>query len=177
MIDLEYKKYVLQAYWKSVSNEFKSHRLFPCLSEVQRHHRNIVSFSESKGDYSSKFPKKMVGLDLEKLQLQYEETTNDSVFLKEINSIVAFAVPRFSELLSEGVDRMQVIESRLSISSVGIVPLKSEEGYLFIHRISRNETCIFRYQLTFFNSCQERQVQTEWVDSVRKGVGGIRLRI
>lgn len=171
MIDLEYKKYVLQAYWKSVSNEFKSQKLFPHLPEVQGHHSNVVRFLESKGDYTSKFPRKIVGLDLEKLQLRYEADSGDTDFLKEINSIVAFAIPRFSGLVEEGRERMHDIESRLSFSSVGIVPLKSEEGYLFIHRISRSETCIFRYQLAFFNSSQERQVQTEWVDSVRKGVG------
>lgn len=171
MIDLEYKKYVLQAYWKSVSNEFKSQKLFPYLPEVQEHHSNVVGFLEAKGDYTSKFPRKVVGLDLEKLQLRYEADGSDTDFLKEINSIVAFAIPRFSGLVAEGKERMCDIENRLSFSSVGIVPLKSEEGYLFIHRISRSETCIFRYQLRFFNSSQERQVQTEWIDSVRKGVG------
>lgn len=171
MIDLEYKKYVLQAYWKSISNEFKSQKLFPHLPELQGHHSKVVGFLEAKGDYCSKFPRKIVGLDLEKMQLRYEADSGDTDFLKEINSIVAFAIPRFSGLVAEGKERMFDIENRLSFSSVGIVPLKSEEGYLFIHRISSSETCIFRYHLTFFNSNQERQVQTQWIDSVKKGVG------
>lgn len=171
MIDLEYKKYMIQAYLQSVSSEFKSHKLFPHLPEVCGHHLNMLRFLESKRHYSAQFPREVVGLDLEKLQLKYEEDRSDTALLKEINSIIAYAIPGFYDLLAEGQERMRDIQSKLSFSSVGIVPLQSEEGYLFIHRTSTKETSIFRYQLAFYNSSQERQIQTKWIDSVNKRIG------
>jgi hypothetical protein len=63
------------------------------------------------------------------------------------------------------------IQRELRFSSVGLVPLQKQEGYLFIHRIARRETNVFRYRLAFFNANEERQIQTKWVESIKKGVG------
>jgi hypothetical protein len=171
MLDFEYKKYILQAYFKSVLNQFEEHRLYPYLPELQMHYTNTVQFMQSKGAFKSSFPKTMTGIDWKNLSFRYQETSSENSYLEEVNNIIDFAIPRFSSVLAEGEQRLKGIENKLSFSSVGIIPLRKEEGYLFIHRISKHETCIFRYQLALYNSNLERQVQTEWVDSVKKGIG------
>ena len=171
MLDFEYKKYLLQAYFQSVLGQFQEHRLYPYLPEVRAHYSDILKFRESKRTYRSSFPKNLVGIDQENFKLQYQESINDTPYLSEVDSIINFAAPRFSKVLVEGEERLKLMEHRLQFSSVGIVPLRNEEGYLFIHKGRKHETVIYRYQLALFNSSRERQVQTEWVDRVKKGVG------
>ena len=172
ILDLEYKKYVLLAYLQHVQSQFVAHRLFPYLPELRSHYENSIYFREKKANIKSAFPKKLTGIDLTKLRLQYEEVySDDDQYLGELNSILEFAIPRFSTALSEGQERYQEVEADLTFAPVGIIPLRTEEGYLFIHRVSQHETAIFRYQLALYDSGRQRYIHTAWVDSVTKGIG------
>ncbi|HEV7349777.1 hypothetical protein [Telluribacter sp.] len=170
-LDFEYKKYVLLAYLQHVQSQFTAHRLFPHLPELRSHYESSLYFNEKKKTIRSAFPKNLTGLDLKKLRLQYEEVYNDDACLSELNSILEFAIPRFSSTLSEGQERFQEVEAELTFAPVGIIPLRTEEGYLFIHRTSQHETAIFRYQLALYDSGKQRYIHTVWVDSITKGLG------
>ncbi len=171
ILDFEYKKYVLLAYLQHVQSQFTEHRLFPYLPELRSHYESSLHFKEKKGSIKSSFPKKLTGVDLTKLRLKYEEMYSDDNYLSELNHILEFAIPRFSSALSEGQERFQEVEADLTFAPVGIIPLRTEEGYLFIHRASQHETAIFRYQLALYDSGRQRYIHTVWVDSVTKGIG------
>ena len=47
-IDFEYKKYVLLAYLQHVSAHFTENKLYPDLSELITHYRNVLSLKENK---------------------------------------------------------------------------------------------------------------------------------
>ena len=48
LIDFEYKKYLLLAYLQQVSGQFDETRLYPSLSELIEHYKNVVSLRENK---------------------------------------------------------------------------------------------------------------------------------
>lgn len=168
ILDFEYKKYVLLAYLQHVRDDFTQQRLFPHLPNVTEHYQSSLHFKESQKSLRTHFPKNLTGIDPVRLRLLYQEIYEDDPHLEEINEILDFAIPQFSGVLYEGQARYGEIEGNLSISPIGIIPLRTEEGYLFIHRATSLETTIYSYQVTLFDAKRERIVQTHWLESVRK---------
>ncbi|WP_373512634.1 hypothetical protein [Persicitalea sp.] len=170
ILDFEYKKYVLLAYLQNVRQEFSNQVLFPHLAQVREHYDSSVSLKESQRSMRSLFPKNLTGVDPDQLRWIYQNTYEDGDHLEEITDILEFAIPRFSQLIEEGELRYEEVKANLTIAPIGIVPLRTDEGYLFIYKQNSRETTIFRYQVTLFDSRRERIIQTQRVDSVRKNL-------
>ena len=168
ILDFEYKKYVLLAYLKHVRGEFKNQMLFPHLPHVKEHYQSSVTFKKSQDSLRTRFPKDLTGIDPVRLRLLYKEIYEDDPHLEEVNEILSFAISQFSGVIQEGQARYDDVAAGLHISPVGIVPLRTDEGYLFIYRRLSRETSIFRYQATLFDARKERIVQTYPIESVRK---------
>lgn len=168
ILDFEYKKYVLLAYLQHVRDDFRQQMLFPHLPNVTEHYQSSLHFKESQKSLRTHFPKNLMGIDPVRLRLLYQEIYEDDPHLEEVNEILDFAIPQFSRVLREGQARYKEIEADLSIAPIGIIPLRTEEGYLFIHRATRRETTIYSYQVTLFDSKRERIIQTHWLESVQK---------
>ena len=71
-IDFEYKKYVLLAYLQKVSEEFTEQRLYPSLSELIEHYRNLKELKSGKQHLFANFKSSLVNIDLEQFKLIYE---------------------------------------------------------------------------------------------------------
>lgn len=170
ILDFEYKKYVLLAYLQHVRQEFNNQILFPHLSQVRDHYDSSVTLKESQRSLRTHFPKDLTGIDPSRLRWIYQNTHRDSTHLEEIGDILEFAIPQFCQLMQEGQSRYDEVKTSLTISPIGIVPLRTEEGYLFIYKQTSRETTIFRYQVTLFDARRERIIQTQHVDSVRKNL-------
>jgi len=170
ILDFEYKKYVLLAYLQHVRLKFSEQILFPHLAQVREHYESSVTLKESQRSLRTRFPKDLAGVDPIRLQWIYQDTHRDDLYLEEIGDILEFAIPQFSELMQEGLSRYDEVKARLTIVPIGIVPLRTEEGYLFIYKQASRETTIFRYQVTLFDARRERIIQTQRVDSVRKNL-------
>ena len=48
LVDFEYKKYLLLAYLKKVKESFTRMELYPFLSDLVFHHRNLMAIKENK---------------------------------------------------------------------------------------------------------------------------------
>lgn len=172
LIDFEYKKYVLLDYLQYVKENFNEKKLYPYLSDLLFHYNNLLSIKQNKKLIHDNFPKQVTKADFEKLQLIYEELVNDDKIMQEIEEIVSFSIPRLKEHLSEGKDLYENIEDKMSISPVGVSPLYPDAGYLFLYVHNHTETQIFEYQITIFQSSNEkfRGVYTNYVETFTKGV-------
>ena len=76
-IDFEYKKYVLLAYLQHVSERFDETRLYPALSELVSHYRNVKALKENKQAMFDSFPEKLSQADLHNFKLVYEKLCED----------------------------------------------------------------------------------------------------
>lgn len=168
-IDFEYKKYLLLGYLQEVTNNFTQNKFFPDLPHLQNHYETTAQLRETKGKIVASFPKKMTGIDFEKKQIVREHFLENE-HLAEIDSILDFALPHFQQTLTEGQNKLGAIEAQLSFAPVGIVPLKLQEGYLFIYRTRRSETDVYYYQARLFESHLQRKIQTTYLETVRKNV-------
>lgn len=171
-IDFEYKKYLLLAYLQEVKKEFNARRLYPFLSDVVSHYTNLLTIKEKGEQLKNAFPKRLTKADLKKLQLLYERLEEDEPLMQELNDILSFSLPQMKAALEEGREIYEFIESKVSLSPVGVFPLYAKEGYLLIQERIKVETRIFRYELTVFDSAQERYraLHLNYLETVRRSL-------
>jgi hypothetical protein len=169
LIDFEYKKYMLLAYLQKVRESFGRVELYPHLSDLVFHYRNLVALRENKTLIFESFPKELSLENLRMLEINYKKMIEDDTVMQEIESILEFAVPQVKESVEEGSTIYEFVESKCELSPVGVVPLYAHEGYMFITQPPENETNVYRYQVTVFQNSSEsmRGLQTEHVYTTR----------
>ena len=91
-IDFELKKYTLLAYLQEVNKYFDEHKLYPQLADVIFHYNNLVAFRENKKFLQEQFPKKLTGIQMQKLQLLYEQMMDDDDVMQQLEEIIDYAV-------------------------------------------------------------------------------------
>ena len=155
-IDFEYKKYLLLGYLQRVSENFTESKLYPSLSDLLTHYRNVVAIKENKKNLYDSFPERLSGADLKQFNLMYEKLLNDDQVMNEIETIIEFSIPQFEKYINEGKSIYDFVESKLSIYPVGIMPLHADEGYLFLKYSSKGDTLVYEYQITIFENPEER---------------------
>jgi hypothetical protein len=169
-IDFEYKKYILLAYLQHVNDCFEETKLYPALSELVKHYRNLVALRDQKNSLYNSFPEKLNSADLQNFKLVYEKLSTDDRLMTELESIINFSIPQFEQHLAEGKKIYDFIESKLNIYPIGIVPLHTDAGYLLLKNGDKNETVVFEYQITIFDQPTERYraIGVQYVNSFEK---------
>src|SRR5215467_6294397 len=90
-IDFELKKYTLLAYLQEVNKYFTENKLYPQLADVIFHYNNIAAFRENKKFLQEHFPKKLTGMQMEKLQVLYEQMIQDDELMQELEEIISYS--------------------------------------------------------------------------------------
>src|ERR1043165_8328908 len=132
LIDFEYKKYQLLGYLKNVKDSFKRIELYPYLSDLVFHYRNLITLRENKMLIAESFPKEISSENLKKLEINYRKMIEDDNVMREIESIMEYALPQFKTSLDEGSFIYEFVESKCEISPIGLTTLYAKEGYLFV---------------------------------------------
>jgi hypothetical protein len=172
LIDFEYKKYQLLGYLKNVKESFNRVELYPFLSDLVFHYRNLMTLRENKLIIHESFPKELSTERLKNLEISYKKIIEDDAIMREIESIMDYALPQFKSSLDEGSFIYEYVESKCEISPVGLTSLYANEGYLFVTQPPEKETSIYRYQITFFEQSNEpmRGIQTTFVETTEKNL-------
>lgn len=165
IIDFEYKKYILLAYLQEVDKHFELNKLYPDLSELISHYHNTRTLRKNKQQLFDSFPSQLRSIDIQNLFFQFEKILKDDELMSEIESIIDYSIPRFEHYLNEGKKIYDFIEERLEISPVGVIPLNTDYGYLFLKGGKKNRTNVFEYRITIFENPQEkyRGINTSFV--------------
>lgn len=155
LIDFEYKKYVVLGYLNKVKAAFNKAELYPSLADLVMHYRNLLILKENKAQISEGFP---------------EEFTEDDLMMKELESIISFALPEFKSSLDEGAQIYDFVEANCEISPVGLKSLYAHEGYVFLSQPPEKETSVYRYQLTFFDSESTRGIHMQHIKTTERSL-------
>jgi hypothetical protein len=171
-IDFELKKYTLLAYLQEINKHFNENKLYPQLADVIFHYHNIVAFRENKKYLQEHFPKKLTGVQLQKLQLLYEQMIADTELMQELEDIIQYALDRMKKTISDGTEIYEFVEEKINISPVGIIPLDTHEGYFFLSAGEINSTGVYHYRLSIFEKHDEkyRSIKTVFVDRWQRGI-------
>jgi hypothetical protein len=165
-IDFELKKYTLLAYLQQINSGFKENKLYPPLADIIFHYNNIISFRDNKRNMQDHFPKRLNGLQKEKLSLFYEQVIEDSELMKELEDIIQYATSQMKRTIGDGTEIYEFVEEKINIQPVGLVPLDNSEGYFFLNNGHPRETHVYQYRLTIFEKHDEkyRGIRTDYID-------------
>ena len=122
-IDFELKKYMLLAYLQEVNKYFNEHKLYPQLADLIFHYNNLVAFRENKKFLQEQFPKKLTGMQMQKLQLLYEQMMDDDDMMQQLEEIIYYSAREMQTAITNGTELYELIEDKLKISPVGLFPL------------------------------------------------------
>jgi hypothetical protein len=171
-IDFEYKRYLLLAYLQGVNENFREHRLYPFLSDLIGHYRDLLQLREGKKNLYENFPTAIKSADMETFSIAYEKIIMDDELMKEIESIIDFSIPQMEQHLRTGKKIYDLLEEHLKFFPIGIVPLQTDSGYLFLRDGMRSDTKVFEYQVSIFESANERYrgIHTKFISSFEKSI-------
>ena len=142
------------------------------MADVVFHYTNLVAFRENKKFLQEHFPKKMTGIQLEKLQLLYEQMIQDDQLMQELEEIIQYAAGKMKSTIHSGTEIYEFIEEKLNIAPVGIIPLDVQEGYFFLSCGNAKNTRVYTYRLSIFEKHDEkyRSIKTMYIDSWQRSL-------
>ena len=165
-IDFELKKYTLLAYLQEVNHYFNENKLYPQLADIIFHYNNLVAFRENKKFLQEHFPKKLNGLQMQKLQLLYEQIIGDTEMMQELENIITYSAERIKTSIHNGTEIYEFVEEKITITPVGIIPLDIYEGYFFLSSGNTKNTRVYQYRLSIYEKHDEkyRSIKTSYID-------------
>jgi len=165
-IDFELKKYTLLAYLKEINGHFTERKLYPQLADLIFHYNNIVAFRENKKHLQEHFPKKLTGVQIEKLQILYQQIIEDDDLMLQLEDIINYSASEMKTTISCGAEIYEFVEDQLTINPIGLMPLEVHEGYFFLSTGNSKGVNVYQYRLSMFEKRDEkyRSMKTTYVD-------------
>jgi hypothetical protein len=171
-IDFELKKYTLLSYLQEISKYFNESKLYPQLSDLIFHYNNLVAFRENKKYLQEHFPKKLSGIQMEKLQFLYEQMIEDTELMQELEEIINYSAGEMKTTISSGAEIYEFVEENLTITPIGIMPLDINEGYFFLSSGNTKNTRVYHYRLSIFEKHNEnfRSIKTAYLEMMQRSM-------
>lgn len=171
-IDFELKKYTLLAYLQQINTYFNENKLYPQLSDLIFHYNNIVAFRENKKYLQEHFPKKLTGIQIEKLQILYEQMIADDELMQQLEEIINYSANEMKSTISSGAEIYEFVEGNLTITPIGLIPLDVQEGYFFLSAGNTRATRVYQYRLSIFEKHDEkfRSIKTSYIEMMHRSM-------
>ena len=102
---------------------------------------------------------------MERLQVLYEQMMDDDELMEELEQIIQYATGEMRSTITNGTELYELVEDKLEISPVGIIPLEQNEGYFFLSN-TRSQTRVYQFRLSIYEKREEkyRSIRTEFID-------------
>lgn len=171
-IDFELKKYTLLAYLQEIDRHFNESRLYPQLADLIFHYNNLVAFRENKKYLQEQFPKRLTGVQIEKLQVLYQQMIDDDEAMQQLEAIINYSADRMKTTISSGAEIYEFVEGKLTITPIGLVPLDVQEGYFFLSHGNTRSTQVYHYRLSIFEKHNEkfRSIKTAYLEHTQRSM-------
>jgi len=171
-VDFELQKYRLLSYLQEVNKYFNETKLYPQLSDIIFHYNNLVAFRENKKFLQDQFPKRIDKVNMQKLEVMYEQMLSDDEVMKELESITNYAVEQMKGTIDNGAEIYEFVEKQTRIEPVGILPLYKNEGYLLVRYGQYAEIRAYGYNITLFEhkDAKYKGIRVQYVDRWSKSI-------
>jgi hypothetical protein len=172
LVDLEYKQFILLAYLDEVHKEFNNNRLYPVLSDLIEHYRNLKAFKSNAQQLYNSFKEEITAFDLNNFRVLYQKVVNNDSIMLEIEQIIDFSLPQFEKHLKNGKEIYEHIERHLKMEEIGLTPLNKNAGYILIEYFKTRETQVYTYELSMIENAQSfsRGIYTKYFKSFTRGL-------
>ena len=172
LLDFEYKKYMILAYIQDIKKHYERSELYPSLSEVLEHYKNLKQIKDQATFIKKKMNKDVSGINWQKLELIRKEESSTEGLTNELELVIDFTIPLFLEQIQTGTAIFHTVEQNLTLSTIGISPLRRDEGYLILNTIQEKEAHVFQYGFSQFQKLGEnmKQLFTEYICTYSYGI-------
>ena len=118
------------------------------------------------------FPKKMTGIQMEKLHLLYEQMIGDDELMQELEDIIHYSAGKMKNAIQSGTGIYEFVEDKIDIAPVGLIPLDTQEGYFFLSSGNEKSTGVYHYRLSIFEKHDEkyRSIRTLFIDNWKRSI-------
>ena len=167
-IDLEYKSYVLLSYLQDVCSAFEVNQLYPHLADLVAHYNALLNIKHEHERLENLFPKNLKNIK-PNFQLEYEKMGRPET-LEEIIEIIEYATPLMEKHLRDGKELYDGLAKTIHVSTVGVLPLRTDEGYLLIMNGNLPETQVYNFSITLFENPQGkyRAIHTSFIADYKR---------
>ncbi len=171
-LDFEYKKYILLDYLQEINRYFDKSKLYPNLTDLIFHYNNLLYFKKNKSTLQQAFPQRLTLADIEAVKLTYQKIVDDDSSMKEIESIITYALQTMDPAIQTGKEIYDFVESRLNIDPVGIIPLMPYHGYFSLRNGKEKTHGIYEYQITIFENKDDkyRGININFLDTYEESI-------
>jgi len=169
-IDLEYKSYVLLSYLQDVCSAFEVNQLYPHLADLVSHYNALLNIKHEHERLEGHFPKNLKTIK-PNFQLEYEKMGRPET-LEEIIEIIEYAIPLMEKHLINGKEIYEQLAKTIHVSSVGVQPLRTDEGYLLIMNGNQPKMEVYSFSITIFENPQGkyRAIHTSFVTDYKRNL-------
>lgn len=90
--------------------------------------------------------------------------------MEELENIINYSAQKMKTAITSGTEIYESVEDSLKIAPVGIIPLETNEGYMFLQNAISHQTFVYYYRITIFEKHDEkyRGIKTDFIDSWQK---------
>lgn len=147
LMDFEYKKYVLLDYLQNVTLHFNEKKLYPDLTELITHYKNLTNLKDNTLGFKNNFQKKIKNIDWNNMKFVYHPI-EDEEWINELNNIIDFSMPLMKQKLNEGKSVFDFVEQHILFDTIGILPLNKQEGYFILNPFQSKSLNVYNYCLS-----------------------------
>jgi hypothetical protein len=171
-IDFEHKKYILLDYLQEINRHFDKSKLYPNLTDLIFHYNNLLYFKKNKSMLQQAFPQRLTQADIDAVKLTYQKIVDDDSSMREIESIIAYALHKINPAIQTGKEIYDFVESCLNIDPIGIVPLMPYHGYFSLRNGRERTNLIYEYQITIFENKDDkyRGINIQFIDTYEESI-------
>lgn len=147
--DVERTQYKILAELQSIDTAFENGELYPHLKDLIGFYRDLESVLDRWDDYPEEKDKKMVGVDIENGQLEYEgEPFPESDRVEDVLRLTQWAAKKTKPILEKGTDLYDEVEEALSWKQVGeISTITSQSGLILVPDRPEQKLRTLRYDV------------------------------
>lgn len=170
--DLEYKRYVLLAYLKEIRHDFNETKLYPSLSDLVFHYRNLSSFQQNKDSLFASFPNEISEVDWKNFHIAFKKAIRNDELMAHLSEVVDFSLPEIRKHIDEGKAIYDFIEQEIDFTPVGILPLYKNDGYIIIRNDHKTEIRVYEYEVKLFENEHDsfRAVHTQYLTTYARNL-------
>ncbi len=172
IIDTEYKQYVLLAYIQEIKGSYDQLKIYPHLSELIDQYCELIQLKDNRISLAEKFPKTLKGVDAKDMKMVFSREISEENWVEEVTNIIEMAIPFLKETIQQGKEIYEEIEKNIHVEPVGVEPLKNDEGYFILNADGFNETLVYGYKVSLFETPEDkyRAIHTRYATAFVKNL-------
>lgn len=172
IIDTEYKQYILLAYIQEIKRSYNQLKIYPHLAELIDQYCELITLKDNQLALADKFPKTLKSIDSQEVKMIFSKDLTEENWVEEISKTIEMAIPFLQETIHQGKEIYEEIEKNIHMEPVGVAPLKNDEGYFILNASGYNETLVYGYKVSLFESSEDkyRAIHTQYAAAFVKNL-------